>query len=435
MGVNNRARRAAKRRKRAHRGSRAPSGAQTYDQAYDQTYPFDERAAAMLLAAEAIEEVAQDPAVGGDVAALLSGPECAVRPLLVAEALESLVAEAVATVVAHGWTPFDLAQIVRRRLTVRHLPAVAAALVAETARHSPQRVTAEWRADLAGLGRHQAPDLTTAAGLELAMGLCGLLARLPALAAVLPPPGSAQRPSRAASRSDSRQLARVRALLAKAESTEYDEEAETLSAKAQELISRYALERLLDERRHEQPVGGAGQVAARRVWIDAPYVMPKAMLIDAVAAANRCTSVITEHLGFSTVMGAPDDLDAVELLATSLLVQADTALLRRGRHTDRWGTSRTRSFRRSFLLAYASRIGERLHAATADAVQRSSEPGALVPLLDRRREQVDGVRDELFPHAVHRATTISNGLGWAEGRAAADLALLDAHLRCIGESA
>lgn len=59
----------------------------------------------------------------------------------------------------------------------------------------------------------------------------------------------------------------------------------------------------------------------------------------------------------------------------------------------------------------------------------------LVPLLDRRHEHVEEVRETLFPDTVHRETTISNGQGWAAGRAAADLALLDADLRPITESA
>jgi hypothetical protein len=47
----------------------------------------------------------------------------------------------------------------------------------------------------------------------------------------------------------------------------------------------------------------------------------------------------------------------------SLLVQAHAAMRRFGRQTDRRRTSRTRSFRQSFLLSYANRIGERLQAA------------------------------------------------------------------------
>lgn len=434
MGVNNRARRAAKRRKRGHTkrpGAGAPGGSPMYPDHGG----FDERDAALLLALPAIAEVASDLSVAAEHAALFTGPQCAVAPSVVADVFEHLLATVVRADVATGWTPYDLAQIVERRLGIRHLPALAAVLAVETDRHAPRRVATQWRAELASVGEAQALDLTTARGLELALGLCAVLGSLPPVATVLPPPGSAVNSSREPHSADSKQLARVRALLAKAESTEYDEEAEALSAKAQELISRYALAKLLDEGERADQPANEGTVAVRRMWIDPPYVLPKAMLIHEVAGANRCSSVISELLGFSTLIGAPDDLDAVELLATSLLAQADTALLRRGRHTDRRGTSRTRSFRRSFLIAYASRIGERLRAATADAVEQASRPGALVPLLHRRQGHVDDVQQELSPQTVHRETTISNGHGWAAGRAAADLALLDAELRPITESA
>ena len=68
-----------------------------------------------------------------------------------------------------------------------------------------------------------------------------------------------------------------------------------------------------------------------------------------------------------TVVGFPADLNAVELLFTSLLVQANTAMLRAGGKKDEFGRSRTRAFRQSFLVSYAIRIGERLEEATAHA--------------------------------------------------------------------
>ena len=68
-----------------------------------------------------------------------------------------------------------------------------------------------------------------------------------------------------------------------------------------------------------------------------------------------------------TVVAHADDLDAIDMLFTSLLVQATRAMLAKGPHEDRFGRSRTRSFRQSFLVAFAGRIHERLVAATAAA--------------------------------------------------------------------
>jgi hypothetical protein len=38
----------------------------------------------------------------------------------------------------------------------------------------------------------------------------------------------------------------------------------------------------------------------------------------------------------------------------------------------------------------------------------------------------------MFPQTVSREVSVSNGMGWAAGRAAADLALLDARLNITG---
>jgi hypothetical protein len=98
---------------------------------------------------------------------------------------------------------------------------------------------------------------------------------------------------------------------------------------------------------------------------------------------------VSEGLGFCTVVGEESDLGAVDVLVTSLLLQAGTAMRRHGRQLDSTGTSRTRSFRQSFLVSYASRIRERLHAAAEQAVQSTGRAGELVPALHRQAERLD----------------------------------------------
>jgi hypothetical protein len=94
--------------------------------------------------------------------------------------------------------------------------------------------------------------------------------------------------------------------------------------------------------------GGAPAAGGRRIWLDNPYLIAKSMLIDVVASANRARAVFSEALGFVTVLGDEVDLDIVEMLSTSLLVQATTAMLAAGPQTDVRGQSRTRSYRQSF---------------------------------------------------------------------------------------
>jgi hypothetical protein len=220
---------------------------------------------------------------------------------------------------------------------------------------------------------------------------------------------------------DPKVLARVRALLAKAESTAFPEEAEALSAKAQELMGRHALEQAM---LGGTAASGERPASARRIWLDAPYTSAKSSLVHQVAAANRCRAVSLDALDMVTVVGDEADLGGVELLVTSLLVQADRAMIAAGRAAPQ--RSRTRSFRHAFLLAYATRIGERLAEAAHEAQARArAELGeSLLPVLAARAEVVERTVGELFPRVTRRRFSVGNGAGWAAGRAAADAARL-----------
>jgi hypothetical protein len=255
------------------------------------------------------------------------------------------------------------------------------------------------------------------------------------------PAGSASAASASAGPADDRVLGRIRALLAKAESTEFAEEAEALSARAQALMAKYSIDHALLAARQgaEETPGGC------RIAVDNPYESPKVQLLNEVAKANRCRTVWLRELGLVTVIGFRADLDAVELLFTSLLVQANTAMMRAGAKRDSRGRSRTRAFRQSFLISYAYRIGERLSHAAEHAVEEATDeqaaarsaddrgdsgagrPGTdLVPLLAARDAAIDDTVEEMFGASltVTRAVRATDLEGWNSGRAAADLASL-----------
>ncbi|HSP38948.1 MAG TPA: DUF2786 domain-containing protein, partial [Frankiaceae bacterium] len=215
-------------------------------------------------------------------------------------------------------------------------------------------------------------------------------------------------------------LARVRALLDKAEATEFPEEAEALAGKAQELMTRHAIaESMLHANGHDATVG------ARRVGIDDPYARQKVGLLSAVARANNCEVIYSPGLGSCNVFGVGSDLEVVELLHASLLLQATRAMTSAGTQRDAWGRATTRSFRTSFLAAYAGRIGERLRAAkrTVEAEAEQQYGSALLPVLAARDDAVRAHVESLFPRTrTMRATSISDGRGWSAGIAAADSA-------------
>lgn len=332
-----------------------------------------------------------------------------------------------------GWQPADLDRIATRRLTprgARLLRDVLAAQRREQPGPVPQwfddqlgELGAGWDADAGWLDRRADGDRISA--LRDAVDALGLVEGLPPIAALRPPPGTATVSSSAtAPTTGSRMLDRVRALLAKAESTTFPAEAEALTGKAQELMARHSIDAALLDATAERPDRPSGV----RLGTDAPYAAAKALLIQEVAGANRCESVWSDDLGFATVLGFPADLAAVELLHTSLLVQATAAMLR-GRGERRTGSGRrTRGYDESFLHAFALRIGERLRAATAAeervaAEQRGDE--RLLPVLAARSDAVRERVDQLFPGVTRHRVQVRDAEGWTSGTSAADRASLD----------
>src|SRR5262249_42684844 len=121
----------------------------------------------------------------------------------------------------------------------------------------------------------QRERLERPAAVLIMVQVIGLLASTPTFPLLCPPPGKARSgsldPARAGS-VDERILERVRALLAKAESTEFSEEAETFTAGAQKLMARHSIDYALLAHRGGHQDGTVG----RRIPIDNPYEAPKA---------------------------------------------------------------------------------------------------------------------------------------------------------------
>src|SRR5437764_13864598 len=145
---------------------------------------------------------------------------------------------------------------------------------------------------------------------------------------------------------DQKVLDRVRKLLAQAEHPGTPvEEAQAFSAKASELMAAYAIDQALVEAAHPS----AATPIVREIEVDAPYAMPRAVLLDRVARAHRVRTVIGPD-GPSgrrqcTLVGFPVDLEVVEVLFTSVLLQASTASLH-----DSAESPRPRGFRRAVPL-------------------------------------------------------------------------------------
>ncbi|BBX67487.1 hypothetical protein MPSYJ_09480 [Mycolicibacterium psychrotolerans] len=349
-----------------------------------------------------------------------------------------VVHEAIRAAWERGWSPTDLHEVARRRAdgaTVRYLDE---AIVLQSRQYAAAALHPQWRAQLADISATVGPagaepqmwrwavaqSVDERTAVTVVLSVLHLLDRLPAIAALLPLPGAHRHaPAVVAGvdEVDEKMLARVRALLAKAEATEYPDEAEALSAKAQALMARYSLqEAVIDHDRGRKSIA-----TSRRIWIENPYVAAKVGVVQAVAQANRCRTVWIKNLGCVVVVGAETDLDLVGLLSTSLLVQASRAMLLAGRRHAVRGQTRTKSFRLSFLVAYASRIGERLGDASSSVTEEFRRDDRLLPVLAARNRAADEAFARLFPSTVACPLVGYDAVGTGAGRAAADTAVLD----------
>ena len=358
--------------------------------------------------------------------------------------LSGALVAAVADAWQRGWQPADLHRSAERALGRAGAKLLVRAVAAEVRRHAAGTVPPRWRQQLdaigadaaspAGAGRPWAvpwpgpasgsgdPGVARVQAVGAAVATLAHVRGVPRLPKLGPTPGERRADEGPRRRPDAGVLHKVTSLLAKAESTTFPDEADALTAKAQELMTRHAIDQAqLESGRGDEPVAGG-----RRVAVDDPYANARYLLLAAVADANRCRAVWTKAWGFATVFGDEGDLDAVDLLYTSLLVQATRAMVLEPVAVTGNG-GRTRSFRHAFLVAFAGRIGERLARAADEATADAARAGtAVVPLFEARRAAADRALDDAFPETRAMRVSARNAEGWQAGVRAANRAQLGA---------
>jgi hypothetical protein len=231
-------------------------------------------------------------------------------------------------------------------------------------------------------------------------------------------------------------LGRIRKLLARAERAGTPAEAQACTDKAVELMARHGIDMALLAA--AEP--GVDEIGATRVEVADPYSAGKARLLGWTASALRCRAVLHEmrgprrlgggRIGAVTVFGFASDRERVEVLFTSLLLQAQAQLAaQRPPHAD----ESVAAYRRSWLHGFAVQVHRRLvdaeHRAEERAGQGSADdpgvPGAEVVLADRR-SRVEQAYAEAFPALGRGRRSVLSGSGFAAGAAAGDRADLGA---------
>jgi hypothetical protein len=400
------------------------------------------------LVASAQARAAGQPQPADELALFAALPES-----LVDAAAESALLELVDALWSSGWQPAEVLRQGRRGCrNAAGGRLVALGIASDNANRRATTLDARWMTQVQELDLpsvngspgwirawSRTEGLDRVAVVDTVIDALGTLHRLPPVDVLIPPPGvdgSSARTEAAAwsvllpdGHATGGQLdpvlGRIRGLLAKAESTTFEAEATALTAKAQELMTRHAIDAALLQ-------GRSGQAGDRpimvRLPIDAPYIDAKCLLLQTVAGAGRCQAVAMTRLGLSTVVGFADDVAAVELLFTSLLLQAQTALEEAARLAPAGTRVRSQAYRSAFLQAYTGRIGERLDEINA-AVFAEADPDeaeTFLPVLRSRADQVDDLVEERFGAlTTSRVRGGYDAAGWASGTVAGDNARLD----------
>lgn len=215
-------------------------------------------------------------------------------------------------------------------------------------------------------------------------------------------------------------LSVIRKLLAKAEGAATPQEAETYNAKAAEMMARHGVDAALLAATGERP----DVIGQRRVVMSDPYSAEKASLAGWIAVALRCRSV--RHLGARrgqvaavTLFGFESDLERIEILYTSLLLQATREVTRQ---RPQWRGESVPAYRRTWLLGFASEVHKRLeaaeHAAAAERDHSHPESGqpaekSAALVLTDRRDVVERAYRQAFPNlrTAKRRTLLGSGYG------------------------
>lgn len=365
---------------------------------------------------------------------------CGAHQSLVRREAEHQLQLRIAAAWNRGWLPSELSRHVRRTTDATTASLALIAIGADHVDRAAATIHPRWRADFDRLGppvirsntewlrtweQREHVDWRDTVSTIVALLRCLLLLRR--LPIIVPPPGSEPGSpiTNLAGSPNNPMLDRVRALLAQAESTTFEAEAEAFTAKAQQLMTRHAIDAAL----LSTPAHHSERPIAIRIAIDEPYVEGKSILLQHVAKHSRCRSVMLDGCALSSIVGLADDVAATEVLFTSLLVQAQAAMLAAAAASAAGAPTRSRSFRSSFLVAYAQRVGQRLEAINARVVTDiENETGAsILPVLRARSAVVDEVFAEMFGRNLSSmARRRYDPAGLASGRLAADRAQLNA---------
>lgn len=219
-------------------------------------------------------------------------------------------------------------------------------------------------------------------------------------------------------------LDRVRKLLAQAEDEGTTQaEAEAFTAKAAALMARHGIDRVRLGALHPE----TDKPGDRKIDVDNPWSRVKTTLLNGIAGAMNCQCVLLDNRSAPGdrvhLFGYESDMERVDILYTSLLLQMTSAL----NHAQMPYYENKRAWSRSFMLGYISAVTGRVKTAeasarsTAETEDKSSGSTSTALVLANRSLQVKSLVNQTYGKLRSTRATYSGGgysAGHSEGQRA-----------------
>jgi hypothetical protein len=215
-------------------------------------------------------------------------------------------------------------------------------------------------------------------------------------------------------------LDKIRAMLALAESERelgHEDTAEAHTATAARWMAKHGIDKALADAK----AGTKAKPGNRKFLVKSPYADCGRYLLSTIAKAFGCQVVLLPTRNADEVVhvfGYDTDIEQIDLLYTSLLLQMSAAL--RLHPIAPWYTGRALyAERRSFLLGFPDGVRPLLEAAYGQATAEADDSGTVgtaLVLADRSLAVIDA-KTAAYPKLRTVRTTYRGGSG-AAGRAA-----------------